>query len=394
MSVDWSDLPPEIIETIAGNLRSYGEYLRFRAACRSWHSFLPKAPLRLRPQLPWLMLSRRAFFHLSTHKTHLLNLPEPSIRTRNCGSSHGWLVTLNEESPSIILLNPLTRATRSLPPLNAFPSVITFSYANVGREYLVRNHHGGVDSFNLRQMCNSFVRKIVLSSSPSRNNEFSAFAIVGERNLAFCRSRDDSWIFVSEEEELHCWEDAVHHHGSNSFYAISKGGTVAVCRVDDDCFPPRVSIVQTVAPVRFSGDIHYVVFSGENMMLVSRILEQEFDDAGGESNLVYRTVGFEIFEMNWFALKWEKVESLGDRALFIGGNSSLSLFAGCVGCLGDCIYFTDDYSDFNYDDACGKHDLGIFRLWDQGIEPLPCYPRNSYSRLGWPLPIWVSPNPS
>ncbi|RYR48717.1 hypothetical protein Ahy_A07g034782 isoform B [Arachis hypogaea] len=130
------------------------------------------------------------------------------------------------------------------------------------------------------------------------------------------------------------------------------------------------------------------------MMLVSRILEQEFDDAGGESNLVYRTVGFEIFEMNWCAFKWQKVESLGDRALFIGGNSSLSLVAASVGCLGDCIYFTDDYSDFNYDDACGKHDLGIFRLWDQGIEPLPCYPRNSYSRLGWPLPIWVSPNPS
>ena len=228
-----------------------------------------------------------------------------------------------------------------------------------------------------------------MSSSPSRSNDVSAFAIVGERNLAFCRNGDDSWVFVCEE--LHCWEDAVHHNGS--FYAVSKGGIIAVCDVEAS-FPPRVSIIQT-SPFQFAGDIHYAVFSGEDMLLVSRILELEFDDddAGGESNLVYRTAGFDVFKMNWDALRWQKIETLGDRALFIGGNSSLSLSAASVGCLGDCIYFTDDYSDFNYDDACGKHDLGIFRLWDQGIEPLPCYPRNSYSRLGWPLPIWVSPNP-
>ncbi|KAK7351787.1 hypothetical protein VNO77_11481 [Canavalia gladiata] len=389
MEVEWGELPEELIESISKNITIYADYIRFRAVCRSWRSSLPNTPIHLPPQLPWLMLSPRAFFDLSINKTHLLNLPQPSNRTRICGSSHGWLVIL-DQTPEVRLLNPITRATRSLPPLHTFPNVASFSYSNVGREYLIRNPYGGLYAFNLRQMCNSFLRKVVLSASL---DEFAAFAIVGQNHLAFCKNGYDSWVFLSqEEEELYCWEDVVYHNGL--FFVVSKGGTVAVCDVKGS-FPPRVSIIRTTAPVRFSGDIHYVVFSGEDMLLVSRVLEQEFSDAAGdESNLVYRTVGFEVFKMDLGLLKWEKIESLGEQVLFVGGNSSLSFSASDFsGCSADCIYFTDDYSESNDEDAYGKHDLGIFRLRDRSIEPLPCFSPNSYSRLGWPLPIWVSPNP-
>lgn len=188
---------------------------------------------------------------------------------------------------------------------------------------------------------------------------------------------------------MYYWEDAVYRNGL--FFAVSKEGVIAVCDVGGGS--PRVSIIQTTAPAGFSGDIHYAAFSGEDLLLVTRVLEQEFSD---ESNLVYWTVGFEVFKMDWGVLAWQKVETLGDRVLFVGGNSSLSFSAADFeGCCADCIYFTDDYSESNHDDdAYGKHDLGIFRLWDQSIEPLPCFPRSSsYSRLGWPLPIWVTPNP-
>ncbi|KAK7283441.1 hypothetical protein RIF29_12957 [Crotalaria pallida] len=343
------------------------------------------------------MLSLRAFFHLSNHKTHLLNLPEPSNRIRYCGSSHGWVVIL-DETPEIRLLNLITRTTLRLPQLDTFPNVVSFSYSNIGREYLVTSPHGGVHALNLSQMCNSFVRKVVLSSSPSLQssfNDFAAFAIVGQgqHSLAFCKKGHDSWDFILSDE-LYCWEDVVYHNGL--FYVVTNEGTIAVCDIYGYA-PPQVTIIQT-APIEFSGDIYYVVFLVKDMLLVARFLEQVFDDddvAGGVYNLVYRTVGFEAFKMNWGEMKWEKIETLGDHVLFVGGNSSLSLvasdFDGC--CLKDCIYFTDDYSDSNYDDACGKHDVGVFSLWDKSIELLPCYPRNSHSRLGWPLPIWVSPNP-
>ncbi|KAH1244202.1 putative F-box protein [Glycine soja] len=130
------------------------------------------------------------------------------------------------------------------------------------------------------------------------------------------------------------------------------------------------------------------------LMLSRRVFFDLSDHAWEESNLVYRTVGFEVFKMNWGFLTCQRVETLGERLFFVGGNSSLSFCASEFdACSSDCIYFTDDYSESNEDDACGKHDLGVFSLRDKSIEPLPCFDHNSCSRLGWPLSIWVSPNP-
>ncbi|KAK6939027.1 Domain unknown function DUF295, partial [Dillenia turbinata] len=61
-----------------------------------------------------------------------------------------------------------------------------------------------------------------------------------------------------------------------------------------------------------------------------------------------------------------KVSSLGDRMVFIGENSSLCLVASdFLGCKGNRIYFTDDYSETNF-------------------EPLLCYLRHSHPRIRWP----------
>ncbi|KAI4336727.1 hypothetical protein L6164_015218 [Bauhinia variegata] len=397
IGVDWAELPPEIIEIISKSLIIYGDYLRFRAVCRNWRSPVPKTPNHLPPQLPWLMLplhhcptyqSRRAFFDLSNNRTHFLNLPEASHRRRNCGSSHGWLVIL-DDTPEILLVNPLTRAKVHLPSLCTFPSVINFNYSDVGREYVLRNYVGQLYTLNLRQMRNSYIKKIILSSSPLQSNEFTALAILTHTgNLAFCKNGDQSWTLIDEQAQYH-WEDAVYHNGL--FYAVNKRGLIAVCDVKG-LLPPRVSIID--APGCVDGDLQYLVFSGEELLLVIRYLEPQYDDMVGDSNLVYRTVGFSVFKMNWNMPEWLKIETLGDRMLFIGENSSLSLSASDFsGCSGDCIYYTDDYSESNYDGAFEKHDLGIYRLWDQIIDSLPCYPRNTYTRLGGPSPVWVSPNP-
>nr|KYP64795.1 F-box protein SKIP23 [Cajanus cajan] len=393
MGADWAELPKELVESISKLLTIYSDYLRFRSVCRSWRSSVRKTPVHLPPQLPWLMLSHRAFFDLSLHKTHLLrNHPQPP-HTRICASSHGWLALL-DHTPNLRLLNPLTRATRSLPPLHTFPNVLTFNHSLVGREYLVANPHGAVHTLSSRHVCTSFLTKLVLSQSPSRGPHFAALAIVAQNNLAFCRNGSDAWIFVNDEDgELYCWEDVVDYNGV--FFAVSKGGTIAVCDPACSRSPPRVSLIQPTAPFGFVGDINYAVFSAGDFLLVTRLLDQEFSDAAGvESNLVYRTVSFEVFKMNWGLLTWQRLDTLGDRVLFVGGNSSLSFCASDFeGCSADCIYFTDDYSELNDDDACGKHDLGIFRLCDKSIEPLPCFPPGSFSQLGWPLPIWLSPNP-
>ncbi|KAA8528792.1 hypothetical protein F0562_036147 [Nyssa sinensis] len=359
MAVDWSGLPPELIETIAKKLTIHIDYIRFRAVCVNWRSSISKTPHHLPCQFPWLMLpqsrthqtSRRGFFSISDNKVHFLNVPEASHRRRRCGSSHGWLVIL-DESPAIFLLNPLNRAKIHLPPLSAFPNVLDFNFYDVGREYVLRNLDGEVYTCNLREMRDSFIKKVILSSNPSNDRDFIALAILNQIDgLAFCKKGEQSWRFI-EGTKSYC-EDVVYHNGF--FYAVNKYGAIAVCDVQGPS--PRVSIIET--PPQIGGDMQYLVPSMDELLLVTRYLDLEFDIDHHQLDIVYKTMQFEVYRLDLSGPKWERVTSLGDRVLFLGENSSLSLLAyDFPGCKGNCIYYTDDYSEFNYvDGASGNHDL-------------------------------------
>jgi hypothetical protein len=392
MAVDWTQLPRELVESIADKLTIYADYLQFRAVCHSWRSSVPNTPRHLPPQLPWLMLplvqsnrSHRAFFDLSARKLHHLQLLEAtSHRKRSCGSSHGWLVIL-DESPAVLLLNPLTRARFHLPPLSAFPNIVSFNYSEVGMEYALRAVSGEIYRRSLREMRDTFIKKVVLSSAPLNNN-FIALAILNYYHLlAYCKNGDRSWSFI-HGANFFC-EDVIYYN--DLFYAVDKNGAIAVCDVNGAS--PRVSVIRP--PLQLDGDMQYLVNSGDDeLLLVTRYVDLQYDDIDPYAPIVfYKTMRFEVFKMNWSEPLWERVTSLGDRMLFIGESTSMSFLASNFrGCLGNCIYFTDD-CEF-YDGSFGDYDLGIFKLWDGSIEPLPCYPRNPDSQTHWP-PIWVTPNP-
>ncbi|TQE07523.1 hypothetical protein C1H46_006843 [Malus baccata] len=401
MEVDWTQLPPELAESISKKLTIYADYLRFRVVCHSWRASVPKTPHHLPPQLPWLMLpqsqpnqSHRAFFSLSNSRVHFLHLPEASHRKRRCGSSHGWLVIL-DETPSVLLVNPLTRAKRHLPPLSTFPNVVRFDYSDVGREYALVSPSGDVYTRSLTDMRDSFLKKVVLSSSPleARGFTFTAVAIVNQTgDLAFCRDGDQTWTFIDGAQSYS--EDVVSVNGL--FYAVDKKGTVAECDVNGPS-PPRVRLIRT--PRLEDADMRYLVSSGDDLLLVSRYLEIDYGYGFlvDNANVNYRTAKFDVFRMNWLGERWDKVENLGDRMVFIGENSSFSLSASDFpGSLGNCVYFTDDYSESNNESGVWGYDSGIFKLWDGTIQELPPYPRNSNYEVHWPagsLPLWVTPNP-
>ncbi|WCJ44310.1 ascorbic acid mannose pathway regulator 1 [Euphorbia peplus] len=395
MSVDWTQLPPELIVTLTLTLKTYTDYLNCRSICRSWRTSIPPTPSHLPPQLPWLMLpqsqsttSRRAFFNLSSDKFHFLNLPEASHGRRHCGSSHGWLSIL-DDSPTILLLNPISRQKLYLPSLSSFPNVISFNYSDIGREYAFPDASGDRFTSSLRQMRDCFIKKLVLSSSPVIDRNFMAMAILSQTgDLAYCKNGDHSWSIV-ESGRSFC-EDVIFMKGA--FFAVNKVGQVAVC--DVSCDVARVSFIET--PDQVGGDMQYLVDCGGELLLVTRYLddyvETEIPDL--HPNLIYRTTRFEVFRLDLKETQWVRVTSLGDQTLFIGENTSLSLSSvDFPGCMGNCIYFTDDYSIANYNGCFGEYDLGIFKLSDGSFEPLPCYLRASHSRLQWPPPLWVSPNP-
>ncbi|XP_059460753.1 F-box protein SKIP23-like [Corylus avellana] len=402
MAVDWTQLPRELLESIAGKLTIYADYLRFRAVCPSWRSSVLNIPRNLPPQLPWLMLPQVqtnpfhcAFFDLSTRKLHNLDVLEVTSQgTHCCGSSHGWLIVL-DESPAVLLLNPLTRARLHLPPLSTFPNVVSFNYSEAGSEYALRDVSGEIYRLSLREMRDSFIKKVVLSSAPLKNKNFIALAILHRFNiLVYCKSGDQSWSFVHVARFP--WEDVIYYN--DLFYTVDKNGAIAVC--DLNGASPTVSVIRP--PLQLGGGLQYLVNSGDDeLLLVTRYVvhvDLQRDDTDPYVSCVfycYKTVRFEVFRMNWSEPRWERVTSLGDRMLFIGENTSISFLAyDFRGCLGNCIYFTDDceFYDGIYDCFIGDHDLGIFKLWDGSIEPLPFYQRNPHSRSYW-APIWVTPNP-
>lgn len=281
----------------------------------------------------------------------------------------------------------MTREKVGLPPLSSFPNVVMFDIYCVGREYCLRSRDGGVYRSDLREMRDLFIKKMVLSASPSGGADFVALVILNQTgDLAFCKRGDKCWRFI-EEAQSYC-EDVMYHKGL--FYAVNKHGAVVVCDVSGDV--PSVSYIDM--PQQIGGDMQYVVSSMDEVLLLTRYLELEFDVDHHQLDIMYKTTEFQVFRLDLNGPKWESVTSLNDCVLFVGENSSLALSTlDFSECKGNRIFYTDDYSEWNYDGVNGDHDLGVYNLEDGSIEALPCYPKNSYSRRRWPPPIWVTPNP-
>lgn len=262
-----------------------------------------------------------------------------------------------------------------------------FNFYDVGREYSLRTPDGDFYTCSLKEMRDSFIKKLILSKSPSDESDYVAVAILNQTgDLAYCRKGEDCWRFI-EDAQSYC-EDVIYYRGL--FYAVNKFGAIAVCDVRGTT--PKVSYIDT--PRQIGGDMQYLVNYSDEVLLVTRYLELEFDVDHYQLDIIYNTTEFQVFRLNLNDPKWEIVTSLNDKVLFVGENSSLALRASDFpGCKGNRIYYTDDYSEWNYDGVNGDHDLGVYNIEDGSIEALPCYPRNSYSGRRWPPPIWVTPNP-
>lgn len=94
--------------------------------------------------------------------------------------------------------------------------------------------------------------------------------------------------------------------------------------------------------------------------------------------------------------KLEQVKSLGDRVIFLGLSQPFILSAcDFPGLRPNSIYFTDDCSQTIYFEVYpyGSHDLGIYHLEDNSIEP--CYPfpdeLQKNNKVQPPL-LWVAPS--
>lgn len=395
-SSSWSDLPAELLELILKKL-SFVDVIPFKAVCSSWRS----AAAQLQSQYhsiqitPWLMLpngqeddhTSRCFLNLAENKVYKFENAFEFEGLGNdpwcVGSSHGWLVILDDEANPLVF-NPFSRVQIELPlfPNEFNPIMIQF----------------------LRK---KLITKAVLLADPSRCKNFVVVVIYGFLSrLAFCKHGDTTWTNLSDAADQ-VYRDIICHN--NQLYALDDNLSVKVW----DFQGPSLNEIMTIPPLtllkdvdstrKFSRDICvstqiYLVKTSSELLFIERFIRKSFRELGTEDGTQtvvcsYGTKMFYVFKLNLREQRWEKVESLNDQVLFLGGNQSISFSALDVfnRCKPNSIYFTDDKWNDEYDTefSYGGHDVGLFNLDDQSITH---FFDSDLEKID-PPPFWITPNP-
>ncbi|XP_043714871.1 probable F-box protein At4g22165 [Telopea speciosissima] len=392
---DWSELPEDLVVMI--NERN-------SALARTRHHH--PVPSRPHQYFPFLFLPYED--DKDNRDNHLNGLPSKEFRRMYCpGSSHGWLVVVEENTSSMYLINPFTRAQLPLPPMSKVRIL-------VGKEKVHCNFELGNPSY-------SRVRKVVLSSSPSSSSSnVVAIAIYGGfSEIGFSKPGDKAWTRFGDFPVM----DVLFYR--NHIYAVRKSCSreidieILVYHMGADItaaggggggpVPKLVDIIKPPEGYQTRWRPYLVVSCGDLLIIERDVLtllnDKQFD---------VKTVGFRVFKLcrlrnssddnnkTSSSTAWEQIKNLGDRMLFLGVNSSLSLSSHDFppgSCRGNCIYFTHRHDCVNikqgwgYDDMA-KFDMGIFNLEDKHIEPFPLessFTGNSLTRL-CPPPIWLTPS--
>ncbi|XVF85468.1 hypothetical protein PTKIN_Ptkin17bG0120400 [Pterospermum kingtungense] len=379
---DWaSDLQVDIAHAILDKLVEPRDHANFGAVCKDWYSLRKDYSIRKQPLLPMLMVptllgvddhgqgefskTQRSLYSISTGKIYdVWGLSVPD-KIRYCGSSHGWLVTV-EEKTVIVLVNPFRDGlTIRLPPLDFPAELLSYSEYNV--------------------------YKVILSADPLSNpDNFIVVAIYsGRRRLAFYKSSRNCWGYI-DRSIIHI-DDAIIYKGL-VYAVIQFGNDIISFDVNSSSEPWELKRFKSRKPrPEKVSELHYLVESSEGEILqVHRCIE--FDPIGA-------TKSFEVFKLQLVQEKGEdegivdkaEVKSLGNDVMFLGQNHSfvVPIDTPCSRrfrlCQSNSIYYTSEF-------LIGlPNDVGSFNFEDKTFRPFYKYhPCQEWSNQ-MPSPWWITP---
>ncbi|KAL9333727.1 hypothetical protein Peur_073866 [Populus x canadensis] len=152
-----------------------------------------------------------------------------------------------------------------------------------------------------------------------------------------CTIVDPNCSNPSERRHFMRFTNAIGFKGK--FYALSLQGTLAVIENIDSHL--RITASGKKRAIPSDSSLHFrelMVESGEEVLLVFLISK-------ASSNIVDSV---EVYQLDVDKLTWNKMESLGDRTLFLGSNCCMSVSASKVGCKRNFVYYTHRSGDYGW----------------------------------------------
>lgn len=296
----------------------------------------------------------RRFFLLSNGGI-IRKLPLPEAHRQRCVSTHGWLLTTGEHEFYTKLVNPVSRTQIDLPQL-----------------YMFEELYFDQDEWIYYGL--SMRKAVFTSSNPLASDPSFRVIIIWGKTLGFCRPGDGSWTRING------WEghvfDIAYHSMRTRLYVVATLGTIYECDISNDVLcPVTLSHVTTFPSEEFGCSCvpwAYLVEWGCDSLLMITRERQYFKKRDDEYARYgpYRTSGFQCFVFGLDDGKWSKITCLGDKAVFLGFNSSFAIDSG-EGVKPNCIYFTDDiYEPYRGLPDDGGGDVGIYHVFSGRIEAI------------------------
>ncbi|KAJ9679194.1 hypothetical protein PVL29_021201 [Vitis rotundifolia] len=259
--------------------------------------------------------------------------------------------------------------------------------------------------------------KGVLSADPSIcPDDYVLMVIYGvEYRLAFIKSGDEDWTYIDNKTSgfdylfqtsprikgFRYFEDII--YWKNLFYVMDGRGKLLTCDINTNL---RVKIVdvpmvdvpkggfENIDATSSSTFFHQLFQSFLNISIIwSAFLVESVE---GDLLWVFRVFRFNFDGMKFYVYQladnggnigWVKKEDLGDAALFLGDNHSISVRASDFpGCQPNSIYFADKEGETDYPDY--PFGMGVYNLKHKSI--VQDYQLNPSQKL-MPPPIWILP---
>ncbi|XP_058205038.1 uncharacterized protein LOC131318976 [Rhododendron vialii] len=387
---DWAWLPRNLLLSILEKIDQFSDYVRFSGVCLPWRRYALdqvtddyKQRLRIfkscHNKLPVLMMdtnensepAKRLLFSLTREITYSVDLPLPCTR-RFIGSAFGWLLAIERSTMVITLLNPFTGGAVSLPPL--------------------KDPYGLYEGYIDDDDPEDFIRKAILSSDPSLSpNNYEVVVIYdGMCRLAMFKSGQESWNFIDRRDYSCSCFDVIYHH-KGQIYGVDKMSNLVKI---DFASGTEIALTKQVKPSIDMADAVYLVQSQEGDLLhVQRYWEGLPD--GDQTENTSRIAVFKLLQhpTGEAEATWVPISRLGNQALFVGDNHSLSVSTlEFPECLPNCIYYTQHF----HCDCPGyvprgiDEDMGIFNVEEESFQSC-CIPDPHLGNNVLPL-IWFVPN--